>query len=68
MLNICYKTNINNEWIKVNSFNEISNNAIEIDCSHNQLTSLPEWQHLTNLQKIDCNKNKLTSLPQWDVY
>jgi Leucine-rich repeat (LRR) protein len=65
MLNISYKTNINDEWIKVNSFDKISNNAIEIYCSYNELTSLPELQHLTNLQEIYCNNNQLTSLPEW---
>jgi Leucine-rich repeat (LRR) protein len=65
MLNISYKTNINDEWIIVNSFDEIPNNAIEIDCSHNQLLSLPEWKHFTNLQIIDCSYNQLISLPEW---
>lgn len=34
---------------------------IELDCSHNELTSLPNG--LINLKKLYCNNNKLTSLP-----
>ena len=63
MLNIKYKTNINDGWINIKSFNEISNNAIVIYCSNNELTSLPELKHLTNLQYIHCHHNQLTSLP-----
>ena len=52
MLNIKYKTDINN-WINVNSFDKIPNDAIEIDCSSNGLTNLSKWQYLTNLQIIN---------------
>ncbi len=38
---------------------------ISLDCSNNQLTSLPESiGNLTQLQKLCCNMNKLISLPK----
>jgi len=66
MLSIVYKTN-NNHWVSVDSFDQISNDAIEIDCRFNNLTNnmLPDFEHFTKLRIIDCSENKLTKLPEW---
>ena len=64
MLNIKYK-NINNECIYVNNFDQLSNDANEIDCSHNKLTCLPEFENLTNINIINCSNNLLIKLPEW---
>ena len=37
----------------------------DLDLSHNELTSLPEWIHqLSNLERLHLNHNQLTSLPR----
>jgi len=59
MVNIRYKT-VDSTWIYVNSFDKISNDAIELDCSG----KLPE---LINLKSIDCSSNKLTKLPEFKI-
>jgi hypothetical protein len=66
MLNIKYKTIDNDKWITVKSFDEISNDAIEIDCSYNDLTYLPEFNNLINLSTINCSSNKLRYLPEFN--
>lgn len=37
---------------------------VKLNCSSNQLTSLPSPSDLPNLTKLYCNNNKLTSLPR----
>jgi hypothetical protein len=64
MLNIGYKTN-EKGWKYVDSFDKISNNAISIDCINNELTTLPEFEKFTNLEKIYCTDNELVSIPNW---
>jgi hypothetical protein len=41
------------------------NNIVKIDCSHMNLTQLPDMQryHWPNLEVLDCNGNQLTQLP-----
>ncbi len=52
----CIKYKINGIWLYVENFDdEILNDAVELNCSYNHLTSLPDWQHLTKLQRIDCS-------------
>ncbi len=50
--------NDNNEYY-FNSLNEITNydNVVYINCSNNQLTSLPELPN--SLKRLECNNNKL---------
>ena len=54
-----------NTKIHYNSFDEIINNdnVIEINCSNNNLTSLPDNMIFSNLTHFYCSNNKLTSLP-----
>ena len=55
--------NDNNQY-EFTSFNEIKNydKVVYIDCSDNQLTSLPELPN--SLQVLFCSMNQLTSLPE----
>ena len=47
--------------LKYETFEIIDNeDVISINCSHNELTSLPENMNFPNLQKFTCHKNKLT--------
>ena len=62
---IRYKTNIYPLWITVNSFDEISIEATELDCNNNGLVTLPEFENLINLERIYCNFNMLVRLPEW---
>jgi Leucine-rich repeat (LRR) protein len=50
----------------VSSFEEIKDNVVYVDCSDNQLTSLPEniVSNWTNLTHFFCYDNLLTSLPK----
>ena len=60
-------TYINQDIDKYVSFKEITqihdfNLVFKIDCSNNELTSLPNM-NFPNLQELNCSNNKLTSLP-----
>jgi Leucine-rich repeat (LRR) protein len=48
-----------------NSFEEIinCNSVVKINCSNNQLTSLPDNMNFPNLKEFNCSYNQLTSLP-----
>jgi Leucine-rich repeat (LRR) protein len=65
---IKYSLETDTKKFSYNSFHEIEqleryNDIMFIDCSSNELTSLPE--HLPDsLQKLDCGSNELTSLPE----
>ena len=49
----------------VSSFDEIrKDEVVSIDCSYNNLKSLPENMDFPNLQIFDCSDNKLVSLPE----
>ena len=48
----------------INSFDEINNNIIYLDCNSNNLNSLPDHLNLLNLQNFSCDNNNLTSLPE----
>ena len=52
-----YDEEYNNEWTDI----EISNHIIQLYCSFNKLTTLPE---LLNVQTLYCSFNKLTTLPE----
>jgi Leucine-rich repeat (LRR) protein len=56
---------IDNTIKKYNSIEEIANNdlVIEIDCSNNRLTSLPDNMNFPNLHTFICSNNQLSSLP-----
>jgi len=58
-------THKNNSISVVSSFNDINDNEdiIEINCSGNKLTHLPENMNFPKLQKLYCRYNKLTKLP-----
>jgi hypothetical protein len=53
--------NDNTEYI-VDSFNDIKDNCIYLNCSLNNLTSLEPIKHLTQIQELYFYCNKLTSL------
>jgi len=67
MVNISYKTKESVIWINVTSFNKIPINAIEINCCGNKMASLPDFNHLINLQIIYCSNNMLKNLPEWET-
>jgi Leucine-rich repeat (LRR) protein len=58
-------TYINQDIIEFNSFDKITdfNLVTKINCSNNQLTSLPDNMNFPNLQHLYCHNNQLTSLP-----
>ena len=57
-----------NTTCKIESFSEIVNSEkiIILNCSGNQLTTLPEL-NLPNLQQLNCSDNQLTSLPDFNL-
>ena len=54
-----------NKWITVKKFFKIPNDVIEIDCSNNNISILPDWFNYANLRIINCSGNELTTLPDW---
>jgi hypothetical protein len=54
------------DTIIVSSFEEIEDHVVYVDCSDNQLISLPEniGENWTNLTHFDCSGNQLKSLPK----
>ena len=52
--------------LKFKTFETITNNelVVEINCSGNQLTHLPENLNFPMLGKFDCSDNKITYLPE----
>jgi hypothetical protein len=54
------------DTITVSSFDEIEDNVVYVDCSDNQLTSLPEniGENWPNLTIFSCGYNQLESLPE----
>ncbi len=62
---IKYKLNDTDKYISVKSFDKIPDDICKINCYDNQITILPEWTTLINLQEIYCSFNKLTILPEW---
>ena len=59
-----FKVKYDIEWTNFDTNSErfvIYSHIIELDCSYNQLTILPE---LPNVQKLDCSGNELTALPE----
>ena len=58
-------TYTNQDINEYDSFDKIPNFDLvsKIDCSNNQLTSLPDNMNFPNLLEFDCNNNKLTALP-----
>ena len=64
---ISIKYSLEPKKFRYNSFQDIEqldryNDIVYIDCSWNQLTSLPEYLP-NSLQKLYCFRNELTSLP-----
>ena len=59
-------TLLDNTKKEVKSFEEIIDNnyILKLDCSHNQLTFLPENMYFPNLKEFDCRVNELISLPE----
>ena len=57
-------TYINQDIIDFYSFDKITdfNLVSKINCSNNELTSLPDNMNFPNLQTFECNYNQLTSL------
>jgi Leucine-rich repeat (LRR) protein len=51
---------------KYNSLNTIINYNLvsKIDCSNNNITSLPDNMNFPNLQNFDCSNNNITLLPE----
>jgi Leucine-rich repeat (LRR) protein len=65
-MQIRVKYSVYGDTITVSSFEEIEDHVVYVDCSWNQLKSLPKnigcnW---TNLTHFDCYSNQLTSLPE----
>jgi Leucine-rich repeat (LRR) protein len=65
-MQIRVKYSIDDDTIIVSSFEEIEDHVVYVDCSHNQLKSLPEniGSNWTNLTYFDCSENELTSIPE----
>ena len=54
-----------NEYDSFEEIKQISNFDLvfKIDCSKNELISLPDNMNFPNLQKFNCSRNELTLLP-----
>ena len=65
-ITVTYKDKSEKEYdhFDIDKFENLEN-IIKLDCSSNQLTSLPEnIGSLVNLEKLWCSENQLTSLPE----
>jgi hypothetical protein len=65
-MRIYVKYSIDDDTIIVSSFEEIEDHVVYVDCSHNQLKSLPEniSSNWTNLTYFYCRNNQLKFLPE----
>jgi hypothetical protein len=65
-MRIYVKYSIDDDTIIVSSFEEIEDHVVYVDCSDNQLKSLPEniGSNWTNLTYFYCSYNNLNSLPE----
>lgn len=44
----------------------VPNSIVELNCKNNKLTSLPDKNILTNIQRIDCSNNSIENIPDYD--
>jgi hypothetical protein len=65
-MRIYVKYSIDDDTIIVSSFEEIEDHVVYVDCSDNQLISLPKniGSNWTNLTHFYCSYNQLESLPE----
>jgi Leucine-rich repeat (LRR) protein len=65
-MQIRVKYSVYGDTITVSSFEEIEDRVVYVNCSDNQLISLPEniGENWTNLTLFDCSGNQLKSLPK----
>ena len=77
-MEIKYQIEQAGKWHKINNFDDIPDNVYSIDCSGNNLFSLPNWgnnwedgkdkkdlKSFKNLYSIYCDDNYLGTLPNW---
>lgn len=64
-----YKRLYDNHYLSkdIESIHELPVGTWYISCPREELTSLPDFKYLVNLEEVYCNNNSLSILPNWET-